>query len=471
MREFTSFTFERYSFDSETLEAKFFFSFDNGVELFEEVIDFWWNGWELSLEFAHVRGQWENVVLNNFLFQLHIALGISYYKLFPTKRLIVKSWYLDDDQKSFWKKFYLNGLGEFLLKNSINPDWLWNFENTGAIPDLETLQILGEYIQSSSHFVSGKNLLLWWWGKDSIVSHSLLEDKSIDHAMFVFGKMDTIKQQTLELTEKESLLVERHLSHNIHKLNEKWYYNGHVPITWIILFSWYVASYLYGFSNIITSNEKSANEWNMIYNWININHQYSKSFEFEKDLKNYMNTYVTKGIHCFSLLRWMYEYKIAKIFSKEKKYFAKFSSCNRNFTIWKSINANKLWCGNCEKCCFVFLLLSNFLHTTELLEIFGSNLFENEDLSIIFRELIWIEWNKPFECVGTYEESLLSFVHIYKKYKFSNDIPVLLKQIAEKWRIDIHMKSVEKLENKLLKLYDEHIIPEKFIHCVAWDES
>jgi hypothetical protein len=63
------------------------------------------------------------------LFNLHIALGISYYKLFPTKTLEVKSGYLNDEQIAFWEKFYRNGLGEFFIKNDIDFRELINFEN------------------------------------------------------------------------------------------------------------------------------------------------------------------------------------------------------------------------------------------------------------------------------------------------------------------------------------------------------
>jgi hypothetical protein len=65
----------------------------------------------------------------------------------------------------------------------------------------------------------------------------------------------------------------------------------------------------------------------------------------------------------------MYEYKISEIFSKEKKFFSTFSSCNKNFVINKE-KQDKLWCCECEKCCFVFLILTPFLDEDELIDIF-----------------------------------------------------------------------------------------------------
>jgi len=45
-------------------------------------------------------------IMNTLLFHLSLALGISYYKLFPTKNLVVETGQLNTDQQAFWKTFY-----------------------------------------------------------------------------------------------------------------------------------------------------------------------------------------------------------------------------------------------------------------------------------------------------------------------------------------------------------------------------
>ena len=436
MQKFSTFIFESFSFNQETLKASFFYSFDNWDEIFEEIIDF--KSDKFNLDERQLSNE---IILNNFLFNLHIALWISYYKLFPTKTLEIKSWFLDDDQIIFWKKFYKNGLAEFFIKNNIDFKDLLNFKNSWSILDLEEINIKNNYIENSANFLSWKDLLLWWGGKDSIVSYSLLEKNNFD--LFVFWKIDNIKKNTAEIAEKEILLVKRQLSNNLFKLNEKWYYNWHVPITWIIAFVTFIVSYLYWYKNIILSNEKSASEENTIWKWLKINHQYSKSLEFEEDLNNYLHNYISNNINYYSLLRGMYEYKIAEIFStKWKKFFKSFSSCNRNFKITGE-KQNKLWCCECEKCCFVFLILSAHLEQKELIEIFWENLFDKLSLEKTFRELVWLENYKPFECVWTYEESLLSA----KKAINKNLSWVVLENI----KIDILKKCNTKIEQNLEK--------------------
>ena len=102
MQKFKTFYFESFSFNREKLEAQFTYSFD-GEEFFDEIIYFESDKFKL-------RSDFDDNVINNLLFHLHIALGISYYKLYPTKDLVVKSGILDEKQIIFWEKFYKNGL-------------------------------------------------------------------------------------------------------------------------------------------------------------------------------------------------------------------------------------------------------------------------------------------------------------------------------------------------------------------------
>jgi hypothetical protein len=66
------------------------------------------------------------------------------------------------------------------------------------------------------------------------------------------------------------------------------------------------------------------------------------------------------------------------------------------------------WCNSCEKCVFVFLLLSAFLSPPQLLQIFGADLFSLPSLEPVFLAVLGRSPDgvKPFECIGTAEESL-----------------------------------------------------------------
>ena len=154
-----------------------------------------------------------------------------------------------------------------------------------------------------------------------------------------------------------------------------------------------------------------------------INHQYSKSYEFEKDFEFYSNKYLKAPVKYFSFLRPLNELQIAMLFSKHEKYHSTFKSCNvgSKSKEWK-------WCCDCPKCLFVYTILSHFLYKDKLIHIFGTDMFENKNLLNTFIELTGYGETKPFECVGTKEEINLSLDIMVDKYKTMNvELPKLLE--------------------------------------------
>lgn len=176
------------------------------------------------------------------------------------------------------------------------------------------------------------------------------------------------------------------------EMNQQGYYNGHVPISGIIAFVLTMAAYIYDYSAIIMSNEKSANEGNTVLDGIEINHQRSKSYQFESDFNQYIKKYISPDLQYFSLLRGMYEINIAKLFSHYPQYFDTFSSCNNNFKI---IETNKTTqhrrCGICPKCAFVYTILRPFISDDATQKIFGQELYDNKELLPLYKELLGIE--------------------------------------------------------------------------------
>lgn len=440
------FSFDSYFFDLQRLEAHFHYSFEDIMtgekQEFEEVLNFDDPNFD-------IRSDFKVEVLENILFHIHIALGISYYKSYPTEKLIVRSAKLDDDQKVFWKKFYTNGLGEFLFTNKISPKNLFQFEN-------DTQNELSKVEFS----IENKALVPIWWGKDSIVSLEILAESWMKYDTFVFWKMDVIKEKCAETIGKPNLLVTRNISNKLFELNQKGYFNGHVPITGIIAFSMQLVAYLFNYKYLVLSNEKSANFGNTIWEWVEINHQWSKSLEFEKDFWEYVEKYISSETKYFSLLRGMYELKIAELFVEYgKKYFENFSSCNKNFSITKGKNHEGLWCNSCPKCAFVFAMLRPFLTDDEVRKIFGKDLFFESNLEELFRELLWISGIKPFECVWTNEEVIYAMYLVLEKELYGESLPNILIIFKKEVLSQMTQDELEKIKNKLFKITSEDIIP------------
>jgi len=379
-------------------------------------------------------------LLDNLLQSIHIILGISYYKLYcPSEIKLNKP--LSKEQADFWTQVYQNGLGEFFYRNNINSNGLAKF------PYQKNVKINNYELKRKDRALVGVG-----GGKDSILAVELLKEQGSDITGFV---VETQKQSELingiiKKSNIPSLKIRRILDDKLFEQHIG-IYNGHIPISAVYGFLGLLSAVLYNYSYIIVANEYSSNFGNIIHKGKNINHQWSKSEEFELLLQNYIKSFISPQIKYFSLLRPFYEIRIVEMFSKYKKYFPYFSSCNRNFAIHNKPNYS-LWCGKCPKCAFLFLLLSVFIPKRELLDIFGKNLYADKTLLPLFGNLLGFKEIKPFDCVGTFEEAQVALY--LAKDKFKQDIVV--KELVSR------IKNPKKLIKKVFSTNPASNIPTKF---------
>ncbi len=328
--------------------------------------------------------------LRELVFQLGMVETISYYKIVCPKKVIVECGSMTGDQILWWKKLYYNGLGEFMYRNGIevSEDELLSIEcqTPDERGDAKPFQDPHPY-QGFLVPVGG--------GKDSVVTLETLKGHEDIMTFHINGgsAIDNVIQVFND--QKNDYRAERTLDPNMLALNEKGYLNGHTPFSALAAFASTIAAFLSGRKYIALSNETSANETTVKDSFVN--HQYSKSYEFEQDFQNYIRGIVTSDIHYFSYLRPLTEIEIASIFATCREYLPVFRSCNRG-------SKRGIWCCNCPKCLFVYIILSPFLSEDEEIGIFGEKLLDKPSLEQDFRELVGIDENKPFECVGTRSE-------------------------------------------------------------------
>lgn len=391
-------------------------------------------------------------VLRAIFEMLHLALGISYWKVYCPKKIVLTLITFTKEQAAFWDAFYTKGLGEFFYRNSIDFRDIVHFPfTTGHASGI-----------TPEHFsVADQSLILLGGGKDSLVTAELLKKQRQDFVLFSLNEWPVTDKIAKEIG-KPLIVMKRTIDPKLFELNKQHgFLNGHIPITAIFSLTAMLTAILYGYRFVIASNERSASYGNVTYLGSEINHQWSKSYEFEAMLRSYLKTFVTADIEYFSLLRPLTELHIAKIFSSYKQYFGSFTSCNRNFRILEKGNTPR-WCGECPKCAFVFLLLAAFLPKKEVLEIFHKNLLDSEQLIDTYKQLLGLDGFKPFECVGTPEESVWAFMKIFEKGEYANDFVMndLAEAVKNSW------KSLSISESSLFKPSTEHTIPEKFIHLL-----
>jgi len=382
--------------------------FHFAIESEKKTIDF-----TEKIYFPPVTTQIPPALLKSILNNLMLILGISYWKTYCPKEIVIESNFLTKEMANFWNIVYIKGLGEFFYKNKID------FRGLVKFPYVVNVQ------EKAITFArKGRALLGLGGGKDSIVTAELLKSQNKDFDLFTVGT-SIIQEGVAKIIGKKPILIKRELDPKLFELNKKTgVYNGHIPVSVIYAMLGIMAGAFYDYKSFVVGNEKSANYGNVEYLGEIINHQWSKSEEFEALFNNYVRKFITSDITYSSPLRGMSELEVVREFVRYPKYFKVFSSCNANFKISPSTllrtNPKRIWCGKCAKCLFVFICLSAFLSKEKVLNIFGKNLFEDGNLLPLFEELIGVRNFKPFECVGTPEEVKTALEKISEKGEFNN---------------------------------------------------
>ena len=113
-----------------------------------------------------------------------------------------------------------------------------------------------------------------------------------------------------------------------------------------------------------------------------------------------------------SLLRDRSEVWVAEVFSRLSEYHHVFRSCNRAFS---QVLEERLdtWCGECDKCLFINLMLAPYLSRAHLREIFHHEPLSDDRREAQLRVLVGAGVDvKPFECVGDPDESAVALARV-----------------------------------------------------------
>ena len=400
MSQYSKFIFERYEFDKSTGQLKLYYGYDDALKFCESY----------HFDFQFVK--YDEAALDRALQLLFFMAGVSYYKLFLAPEIVVQAGQLDAATAAFLGKTYERGLGEFFYVNQLDPQTPVSFPSN--TPELAPLSIEG---------LSGQ-LIGLGGGKDSLVSVELLRNQpkvatwSLNH-----------RSQLEPLAARVGLphlWVEREWDQQLRELNSQGALNGHIPISAILSCVGNIVGILSGYRDLVVSNESSASEPTLNYQGVDINHQYSKSLEYEQDFQACLHRLFSDSLRYYSFLRPLSELRIAELFADLgfHKYLGVFSSCNRAY---RHGEHQMFWCGECAKCAFVCLILTPFVEADQLMGIWGKNLLLEPSLEAKYRQLLGIEGDKPLDCVGEIKEARTAMRLAQKKYpeleKYRFEIP------------------------------------------------
>jgi len=338
--------------------------------------------------------------IENIVFHLGLVEMISYWKATASPEIVVEAGYLTKEQIAWLKDLIFQGMGEYFFQNKID------FTKKDFLTILPVASSPTWNVRIPKFHLSNRTLVPVGGGKDAIVTLKLLKKAKVLLRPFLLNpKKEQLRILGLAKVGKP-IVVERTIDPKLLKLNRKGYLNGHTPFSAYLAVLAVLCAVLFDYKYIALSNERSSNEGNVKYRGMVINHQYSKTYDFEKKFRTYSKKYLLKNVEYFSFLRPLYELQIAKLFSKYPKYFSVFLSCNEAH---KTNSGRKKptgeWCGKCAKCLFVFLSLYPFAGESKTTAIFKKNLLKDKRLKPLLQELTGKKHFKPFECVGTVKES------------------------------------------------------------------
>jgi hypothetical protein len=406
------------------------------------------------------EGRWDSSAAHAAARLVFLLAGVSYYKTAAPKVIDLGDTAITRQERDFLREFYIQGLGEFAYRNAI---------------DLAPLRI--EAPSTPSHAPTSAAgpiataLVPFGGGIDSIVTVETVRQRA-DAALFVVsrpGDRFAAIERPAAVAGLPVVRADREIDPQLLRSNELGFLNGHVPVTGILSAIAVLAAALDGRDAVVMSNEWSSSVPTLEYQGRLINHQYSKSDLFEAGFRAAIDGCAAGLPDYFSLLRPRTELWVAERFAGLRKYHGTFRSCNRAFHIDKALRLDH-WCGHCDKCCFIDLILAPFMSVGELEHIFaGGDLppgqgsrepLADPDQADRFRTLLATSTAaKPFECVGEVNECRAA-VLLAAQRDDRADCKLLHELAAEVVAMPDAPSAT--LSAELLRPVGEHFIPAEF---------
>ena len=428
-------------------QAELVYAFDDGPELIERI------GFPDAPPLAAEREQAFDAALD----LMHLIAGVSYFKAGVPADIAVEGRGIDNATAAFLDDVYLHGLAEFGYQNKLD------LRGRIRFPAARQPSMLAR-ATSEPAALSRRTLLPIGGGKDSLVSVEMLKSVHEPATAAWIGDSALIAACAAR-TGLPTLNISRRLAPELFEYNRLGAWNGHIPVTAINSAILVCAALLYGHDAIAFSNERSASAATLEYDGQQINHQWSKSLAFERDLRAHIALHVSPELDYFSLLRPWSELAVTRAFARHAQYDDVFSSCNRNFRIRGERPADR-WCGQCPKCHFVFLSLAPFVAKPRLLAIFGRNLLDDRALAPGFDALLEFREHKPFECVGEGRESRAAMQALAQRPEWRED--ALVARFAEEIAPQLNRDDLA-LE-PLLRPCADHFLPPRLQSLLHGDD-
>jgi hypothetical protein len=356
---------------------------------------------------------------NAALFSVGMVLLPWLWTIYFCKKIVIRAGHLDDEQKQFWLNLFEGSLAEWFYLNSL-PGWgyldlvveapknrRWR-ATTMSIPE-DTKRVLvplgggKDSLVVQELLAQSSDKIDWQWFFLSGCERGEYQTNSNARSIASISGHPDVFLVDSDLT---SLILAEATAggaaYSRQGAGKGGFEDVTPPYMAFVAFTSALGCLLTGRNYIAVGNERSANVDNLTFNGHGVNHQYDKGFEFEQAVAGYIKKYICPDIHYFSALQHLWDLQVARIFAGNcRRYHRVFLSCNESvniaieeekkalatrvtnasITVTKTspkkqgkkkstaFSATQLHCtagatssqyrncGECEKCCFVWLVL------------------------------------------------------------------------------------------------------------------
>ena len=329
---------------------------------------------------------------------LAIVEALSYWKAFCSPVIEVALPPVDPAETSWWESFWPRAMGEFFYRNGIeftSPGFL---RITAPVSPAQAAETADRVAGSRA---GAPPLVMFSGGKDSLaLTYAIRDAAATATDFFLYNPTEGQRDLAESLADSGRIIeVRRQVLPELLALNASGHPNGHTPYSAYLALAALLAGYLRGNPMVLAGNSRSDDEPNVgSYLGMPINHQWTKSHEFEAALGAYRNRWLPGAPLYSSPLRPLLELQIIRSLEPHIDAYLKTASCNKT----KGVG----WCRKCAKCAWVFLATSSLFGHDVAVSKAGGDLFADPELSGVYEAMAGLPGagDKPFECTGTEEE-------------------------------------------------------------------
>jgi UDP-N-acetyl-alpha-D-muramoyl-L-alanyl-L-glutamate epimerase len=329
---------------------------------------------------------------------LAIVESFSYWKAYCSPVIEVALPLADAAETAWWESFWPKARGEFFYRNGIDftaPGFL----RITAVPGIVPAQEYAAPVPGGQG--SAPPLVMFSGGKDSLALTYATRDEAVPATdFFLYNPTPGQRDLAQSLAHGGRVIeVRREILPELLELNASGHPNGHTPYSAYLALAALLAGYLRGNGTVLAGNSRSDDEPNVgSYLGMAVNHQWTKSHEYEAALGKYRDQWLPGTPAYSSPLRPLFELQIIRSLAPHMDAYLKTASCNKT----KGLG----WCRKCAKCAWVFLATSALFGHDLAVSKAGGDIFADPELSGLYEAMAGLPGagDKPFECTGTEEE-------------------------------------------------------------------